>query len=92
MVPQIIGGKVASESRSRGSSRKENAEHDEVAQPEATERQEHAKETSEVTDELLDHIDDVLRESIGLDADATDEEYEKRSDEWMRAYVQKGGQ
>lgn len=80
-------------SRSHEPSRREHeGDDDQVAAPAETERHEDTQKASELTDELLDHIDEVLKESLGLDSDATDEEYEARARERIAHYVQKGGQ
>jgi hypothetical protein len=79
-------------SQSHKSSRPDDTGDDQSAAPRETGRSDHAKETSEITDDLLDHIDEVMKETLGLDSDATDEEYEKLAAERMKQYVQKGGQ
>jgi 2-succinyl-5-enolpyruvyl-6-hydroxy-3-cyclohexene-1-carboxylate synthase len=54
----------------------------------------HNRATSVVqeADELLDEIDEVLRESLGLDKDASDERFAELADTMVAGYVQKGGQ
>jgi hypothetical protein len=83
---------VNKESRSRRPSREEDADQDEDARPRVTERQEHAKEVSEEAGDLLDEMDDIMRKSLDLKEDATDKEFEERSQSWILSYVQKGGQ
>ena len=95
-----MGGNVTRASRSHEPSRREDDDDDQVAAPAPAERQEDTEKVSETTDAvvnrindaILDQMDDVLKKSLDLDSDATDEEYEARARERIAQYVQKGGQ
>jgi hypothetical protein len=56
------------------------------------ERQQSAARESAYTDELLDAIDDVLRDGLGLDEAADEAEFERASESYMAGFVQKGGE
>jgi hypothetical protein len=51
-----------------------------------------ADDVVRAAEDLIDAIDEVLRDSLGLDVDASEEEFEERARAAVAGYVQKGGQ
>jgi hypothetical protein len=50
------------------------------------------REHSPDSDDILDVIDEVLRSSVGLDMNASDELFNERAEALVAGYKQKGGQ
>ena len=71
------------------SSREDN---DARANDRPSEVSERAAATSQEADELLEDIDELLRATLGLDEDATDEQFDELARAQVASYVQKGGQ
>jgi len=57
-----------------------------------SDRSERAAEVSRDTDELLEDIDDLLLATLGLDRDASNDEFEEMARAQVASYVQKGGE
>ena len=79
-------------SETAGQKRPSRHDEDTDADRRPTERSERAAEVSRDADELLEDIDDLLRATVGLDSDASDDEFEELARAHVASYVQKGGE
>jgi ubiquitin-like protein Pup len=85
---------VAKASRHGDTSKKEQAQEEEASAEAPGDRQKNASEVSALSEDVLDDIDRALKEACGFDKDdiVSDADLEQRADEYLRNYVQKGGQ
>jgi hypothetical protein len=79
-------------SRSKGTSRKRNGEHEQDETVKKAQRKEQAEHVSQMSAEFLDDIDRALKLALGFPdpAPVTDADVEEHAGKLIRDYVQRG--